>query len=120
MSALTVPDFLMIPPKLIPIINEFNNYRYFLLEGGRGGGKTQAVARLLLYLAENKELRIVCGREVQNTIEESVYTVFRDLIHKYELNFNVLSTRIDHKRLQTTIKFKGFREQGLVNIKEKL
>jgi phage terminase large subunit len=116
-SVIEIPQFLAHPPKLRPVIEQFNQYRYFLLEGGRGGGKTQFIARLLTYLAEKKELKIFGGREVQNTVDESVYTVFKDVISTNNLNFDVLATRITHKTTGSEIRFKGFREQGRVNIK---
>ena len=59
-----------IPPKLYPFIFDFNNYTYFLLEGGRASGKTQSVARFLLYIMENRHVRICCGREIQNSIDD--------------------------------------------------
>ncbi len=62
MSNLELPEFLNIPPKLLPVITGFNDFAYFLLEGGRGGGKSQAIARFLLYLGEKYKIRICCGR----------------------------------------------------------
>ena len=111
-----LPEILLVPEKLLQILTKFNDYRYFLIEGGRGGGKSQAVARLVLYLAEKKGLRIVCGREIQNSISESVYSLLTDLILKNKLYFEVLTTKITHKQTQTTINFRGFREQGAFNI----
>ena len=75
MTLIELPQILNIPPKLIPIIEKFNDYRYFLAEGGRGSAKSQSICRWLLYIAEKKKVRIVCGRETQNTIDESVYRV---------------------------------------------
>ena len=115
-ETLTLPTILDIPDKMLPIIDEFNNYSYFVAEGGRNGSKTQAVGRLLLYLAEQKKLRIVCGRETQNRIEESVYSVMADLIRSYNLNFEVLAQKITHRDTGTDINFRGFREQGAFNI----
>lgn len=117
MTNLKGPAVLTMPDKMLPIITEFNNYRYFLAEGGRGGAKTQAFARLLCYIAEKRKVRIFCGRETQNTIEESVYTTFKDIITHYKLNFKILSDRIIHNTTGSQIKFKGFREQGSTNIK---
>lgn len=114
---LELPKLLDIPPKLLPLITEFSKYRYFLVEGGRGSAKTQSVARLILYLADLYKIRVVCGRETQNSIAESVYTVLKDRIVEYGLNFNVLSNRIDGKTKQSEIAFKGFREQGSINIR---
>lgn len=115
--ALNLPEYLNIPDKLLPIITDFNNYKFFVIEGGRGSGKTQSIARILLYIAEKRKVRIFCGREVQNTIEESVYTVFSDLIMKHHLAFDVKKVGITHLSTDSELKFKGFREQGSVNIK---
>ncbi len=106
-----------IPPKLYPFIFNFNNYTYFLLEGGRASGKTQSVARFLLYIMENRHVRICCGREIQNSIDESVKTVFLDLIEKYNLIYDIKRDNLVHKQTGSKIFFKGFREQGSVNIK---
>lgn len=117
MLELGLPDILNIPPKLYPLIKQLNDFRYFLLEGGRGSAKSQSVARLILYLAEQMPLRIVCGRETQKSIDESVYTILCDLIRQYDLFFEIFTTKIVHKGTGATIRFKGFREQGSVNIK---
>jgi len=108
---------LQIPEKLLPLLKEINNYRYFLVDGGRGGGKSQAIARIICYIANKLKLRVVCGREIQNTIDESVYTIFKDLIIENNLAFDVQSQKIINKLTGTPITFKGFREQGSVNIK---
>jgi len=112
-----LPDILKIPPKLISMLEKLEEYAYFLLHGGRGGGKSQAIARFLLYLTEKKKLRICCGRETQNSIDESVYTILKDLISEHNLNFEVYSAKIVHRVTGSTFIFKGFREQGRVNIK---
>ena len=115
--SLELPKLLDIPAKLLKIVDEFDLFRYFLAEGGRGGGKSQAVARMILYLLEHYKLRVVCGREIQKSIEESVYTIFKDLIFQFKLNFEVFADRIVNRDTGGTIHFKGFREQGSVNIK---
>lgn len=112
-----LPEILNIPPKLQPMLTDFNDYDYFLGDGGRGSAKSQSVARFLLFIGEEKRVRIVCGREIQANIEESVYTLLKDLIHQHELAYDVLAHEIRHKWSGTVIKFKGFREQGSVNVK---
>jgi phage terminase large subunit len=116
LESLTLPEILNIPEKLLPIITQFNEKRYFLIEGGRGGAKSQSIGRFLLYLAEKKTIRIVCGREIQNSISESVYTLLSDLITNYNLYFETLATKILHKESKSSINFRGFREQGRFNI----
>lgn len=114
---LKLPEILNVPDKLLPLIERFNDFRYFLIDGGRSSGKTQTIARLISYLCEKRALRVVCGRETQNSIEESVYTVFVDLIRHYELNFDTSASKIDHRETKSAIRFRGFREQGAINIK---
>ena len=48
--------------------------------GGRGGSRTWSVARYLLGKTVGRSLRILCTREVQNTIKDSVYRVLSDQI----------------------------------------
>ena len=117
MKSLQLPEILNIPSKLLPFIYDFNKYSYFLLEGGRASGKTQSVARFLLYITEVRKVRICCGREIQNSINESVRTVFLDLIDKYNLNYQITRDYLINKKTSSKIFFKGFREQGKVNIK---
>lgn len=94
----------------------YNNY----LSNGivnHNSAKTQSVARIVLYLCCQRKMRVVCGRETQSTIDESVYKVLADLIDEYELDFTVLKNTIKHNTTGSEIIFKGFREQGRSNIK---
>ncbi|MAE81679.1 MAG: PBSX family phage terminase large subunit [Flammeovirgaceae bacterium] len=111
-----LPRILNLPDKISPIVDRFNDYRYFLLEGGRGGGKSQGIGRFLLYAGARYKLRIVCGRETQASIDESVYSLMVDLIRTYQLNYTMYKTRLVHNHSGTTINFRGFREQGAFNI----
>lgn len=117
MAQIQLPEILNLPEKLLPFILNFDKYNYHLQEGGRGGGKSHGVGRFLAYLGEQRCVRICCGRETQNSIDESVKQIFVDIITKYNLNYDILKDRIIHKKTGSTIFFKGFREQGRVNIK---
>jgi Phage terminase large subunit len=74
----------------------FKPYRYKVAHGGRGSGKSRAFARALLLLAAKKPLRILCAREVQKSIKDSVHKLLSDQIQAMGLGgfFDVLETVI--------------------------
>ncbi len=58
----------------------FRPSRYKVLYGGRGGAKSWGVARALLIKAAEKPLRILCARELQTSIRDSVHKLLSDQI----------------------------------------
>jgi len=66
-----------LPPKLEPL---FTPKRYKILHGGRGGSKSWGVARALLILGAQNPIRILCAREYQNSIKDSVHKLLSDQI----------------------------------------
>ncbi len=54
--------------------------RYKVWYGGRGGAKSWSVARLLLLKAYTKNARILCTRELQVSISDSVHRLLSDQI----------------------------------------
>lgn len=71
------------PPKLKPL---FEPKRYKVLYGGRGGAKSWGIARALLIQGVQKPLRILCAREIQNSIQDSVFQLLRDQITALKLD----------------------------------
>ena len=71
------------PKKLLPHI--FKPHRYKVLHGGRGGGKSWAVARALLILGLQRKIRVLCARETQRSIRDSVHRLLVDQIAKLGL-----------------------------------
>lgn len=59
--------------------------RYVVLYGGRGGAKSWGIAILLLLRAGQERLRVLCTREIQNTIRDSVHKLLADTIYRYGL-----------------------------------
>lgn len=114
---ITGPELLSIPPKLLQILQDFNKYKIFVVEGGRGSAKSHTMGRLILYLMEHRKLRVVAGREVQNTLEESVYALLVDIIQRYKLGFAYNKKRIRSMLTSSTCGFKGLRERGIINVK---
>ena len=64
----------------------FQPKRYKVLYGGRGGAKSWGVARALLILAAGKPLRILCAREFQVSMKDSVHKLLSDQIDNLRLN----------------------------------
>lgn len=58
----------------------FKPSRYKVAYGGRGGAKSWGIARALLILAAQKPLRILCARELQTSIKDSVHKLLSDQI----------------------------------------
>ena len=112
-----VPSLLDIPKIFHPVLKRLNDFRYFLLEGGRNSLKSHTIARLILYLCEQNKYRVVCGREIQKSIEDSVHALFTDLIKQYNLFFDVGKATIKHKETGSSIRFIGLREQGVAQVK---
>lgn len=81
------------PEALEPL---FKPARYKCIYGGRGGGKSHAVATYLLSLAAKAPMRILCGREFQSSIRESVHRLLCDKIDALGLGgrFQILDKSI--------------------------
>lgn len=105
-----------VPEKLLPLIE--TPARYKIAHGGRGSGKSWTVARLLVLLAASKPLRILCARETQKSIQESVHRLLKDQIEMLGLSafFEVQETRILGKN-GSDFAFVGIRQQGITNLK---
>lgn len=69
-------------PKFAPL---FKPMRYKVFHGGRGGAKSWEIARALILISSSKKTRILCAREVQNTIKDSVHKLLRDQIESLGL-----------------------------------
>lgn len=59
------------------------NYIY----GGRGSGKSHDVAEYCLFRAYQSKIKVLCTRELQNSIADSVYSLLKDKIVDMHLDF---------------------------------
>lgn len=61
----------------------YKKARYKVLAGGRGSGKSWAIAEALIYYAlKYPQMRILCAREIQKSIKESSYQLLMDTAHR--------------------------------------
>src|SRR6185312_6272969 len=58
----------------------FEPHRYKGIRGGRGKGASWGIARALLILAGMKPLRVLCARETQKSIQDSVHALLGDQV----------------------------------------
>jgi len=58
----------------------FQAYRYKCFYGGRGSAKSWSIAEALIIMAYSKPTRILCAREIQLSIDESVLKLLADRI----------------------------------------
>ena len=100
----------------LPLISE--KIRYKLYHGGRGGGKSYAFADALLAKGLKEKLLIACFREIQDSIEDSVYKLLKDRIEFYGLEeYKILRDEIVNQLNGTRFVFKGLRDQDSQKIK---
>lgn len=71
-------------------------HRYKVLYGGRGGTKSWTVARVLLAKGNERPLRILCAREIQNSIKDSVHLILRDQSEAMGLPYEATEQEIRH------------------------
>ena len=69
-----------IPEKLIPILT--TKARRIVVIGGRGSAKSESVGRVILMKAQTEAADVLCGREYQNSIDDSVHKLLCELIDK--------------------------------------
>lgn len=101
---------ILMPEKLTDI---FYAKRYKFLYSGRGPGKSISVAKALLYIGDKKKIKVLCAREIQNSIKDSVHSSLKDLIFELEYNdYIVTENSIKHKITQTEFIFKGLKDEG--------
>lgn len=70
----------------------FEPSRYKALHGGRGGGKSRSVATALILRSAQQSERILCAREVQRSIKDSVKRLLDDEIDRLGLRALYTST----------------------------
>ena len=69
--------------------------RYKIYYGGRGSGKSWSFATILIAMAATRPLRILCAREIQMSIADSVKRLLDDRIAAMGLESFYKSTNAD-------------------------
>jgi phage terminase large subunit len=110
-KAISLAEF---PEKLACL---FEPSRYKVLYGGRGGAKSWGIARALLILGAKSPLRILCAREFQTSIKDSVHKLLCDQIEALGLlGFYEITQATIRGKNGTEFAFAGLRN-NISNIK---
>ncbi len=96
------------PRKMQPL---FRPKRYKILKSGRGCAKSWSIARALLLTAAKKTLRILCTREYQTSITESVHQLLSQQIEALGLSslYEITQKVVRCKRTGSVFIFAGIK-----------
>lgn len=100
------------PP--IPKAYEFlyEKARYKVAYGGRGKAASWSFARVLIDMAHTRKLLILCTREIQNSIKDSVHRLISNQIRAlgYAEYFHITQNTIRHKVTGSEFIFRGLND----------
>lgn len=96
----------------------FEPHRYKVAYGGRGSGKSWGFARAILLIGKSRTIRVLCAREIQKSIKQSVHSLLADQIQALGLSddYQVLETEIRGTN-GTLIIFSGLANHTVDSIK---
>lgn len=104
-----------------PFLELWRPHRYKVYYGGRGSGKSWAIAEALIVMADMCKLRILCCREIQKSIKDSSYQLLKDTADRLGIanRFVFLETEIRHKKTGSKFIFTGLlRNEQTIKSKE--
>lgn len=101
-----------------PLLDFPSPYTYYVYSSGRGCGKSYGIGQALIIRAAMRKIRILCIREVQKSLNESVKALLESLI--VDMGLHDLFT-IRHDSIEcvngSKFLFMGMREANAVNVK---
>lgn len=85
--------------------------KYKICYGGRGSGKSMVVAEILIEVARRAKTVILCAREFQGSIEDSVHKLLAETIERlgYLKEFEIQNKTITHLGTGATFVFYGIK-----------
>src|SRR4051812_26041771 len=115
-AAAEVRNISLVLPRKLAFLMDMHPYK--VAWGGRNSLKSWSFARALLTLGLDQELPILCGREVQKSITESVHQLLVDTIKAlgYEDFYTVTDNAIRGVN-GTLFRFAGLSELTITSVK---
>jgi phage terminase large subunit len=104
-------------PRKLSFLLEMHPYK--IAYGGRHGLKSRSFSGALLTLGAMQDLRILCAREVQRSLLQSVHQMLKDGIQDLGLgaHYDVTENAIRGKHRDTLFRFTGLSDQTVESIK---
>jgi phage terminase large subunit len=101
---------------MFSMIEEGLKNRFYIYYGGRGSGKSWAVAMFLVFITRKRKYRVLCTREFQKNIKDSSKKLIEDTIKRFKLEkeFDCQVAVIRHIKTGSEFLFYGLHH----NIKE--
>lgn len=101
-----MPD-LQFPHKLEPLLTKPKRFKIII--GGRGSGKSTSLADIFLMKMETESADILCLRELQNSIDDSVHKLLKERIDANGLidRFYFTENKIQSLYTNSVTKYKG-------------
>lgn len=97
---------LQFPRKFKPAVT--TKKRHVIIIGGRGSGKSESLARLMLLKTLKYKWDILCGREYQNSIEDSVHKLLAELSIKLQFPGAIITDKKIRFKSGGSFSFRGF------------
>ena len=106
------------PDPLTTLGFKWRESRHKAMYGGRSGAKTETIVRALIIRCIFQKTWIMCGREFQNSIKDSVKSTIEEVISLYHLNplFRITKTEIEYIPNGSRFTFHGM-NRNIANIK---
>lgn len=82
--------------------------RLIVLIGGRSSSKSETIARVLLMKAQTEQADVLCGREYQNSIDDSVHKLLVGLIDSLEVEGSSVTDKKINFSGGGGFRYKGF------------
>lgn len=108
-----------VPSKFKPLYKHLStNKLFYVFHGGRGGGKSWEIADFLLIEGAQRKHRILCCREIQKSIKQSVHKLLSDRIVSLGLEYfyQILDTEIRGQN-GTEFSFSGLQNHTVDSVK---
>ena len=98
-------------PLIYKPLFDSSDWEFAYLRGGRYSGKSHSVARYIIKSMLEKNIRVLCAREFQNSIKTSSYALLKNIISSHKLNkyFKIKNDSIICTLTNSEVLFKGIK-----------